>query len=116
MTAGKLRERVAFEKRDPIDDGYGNEQSGEWAEQFEVWGRVLPLKGSEAVMADRLSGRQPVVVQVRYSDTTAAVEPGWRARVKTGPMIGKLLNITGAANMDERTRYLDILAVAGTGQ
>lgn len=110
MPAGELRERVAFDARLEIEDGYGNEE-GDFAERIAgVAARIQPLKGGERVLADRLTGVQPFVIRVRYSAMAAAIDPGWRARnLRTGDVYA----ITAAANMDETRRYLDILATRG---
>lgn len=110
MPAGELRERVAFGVRQTIDDGYGNPVSGDFLEQFTTAARIQPLKGGERVMADRLSGVQPCVIRVRYSLRAMEIAPGWQAR---DVRKGTVFNITGAANMDEKRKYIDILATAG---
>lgn len=110
MSAGELRERVAFDRRDVVDDGYGNTVSGDWREQFVVWARIRPLKGGEGVQAARLAGSQPVVIRVRLSSSTKQISADWRAR---DARMGTLFNITSMANMDEKGAYLDILATSG---
>jgi len=110
MTAGEMRERVAFDRRTTVDDGYGNPVTGPFVEQFVVDARISPLKGGEAVMADRLTGRQPVIIKVRWSAATAQIHPGWQARdVRKGTPF----NVTDIANRDEKKIYFDVLAVAG---
>jgi len=110
MPAGQLRERVAFDLRTTVDDGYGNPVTGPFVEQFVAPARIMPLRGGEAVMADRLTGRQPVIITVRYSDAAMQIHPGWQAR---DVRKGTVFNVTGAANMDEKKIYIDVLAVAG---
>lgn len=108
--AGELRERVAFDQRVELDDGYGN-TVGNFVEQFAVSARVRPLKGSEAVQAARLAGQQPVVITVRMSRQVRGVGPHWRAR---NTRTGAVYAITAPpANMDERGAFLDILATVG---
>jgi len=109
MSAGELRERVAFERREDVDDGYGN-VNGQWVEQFVTAARIQPLKGGEAVQADRLAGKQPVIIRVRYAEATNAVDTSWRAR---NTRTGTVYNLRSAANMDEHRRYIDFLAEAG---
>jgi SPP1 family predicted phage head-tail adaptor len=109
MSAGELRDLVAFERRDELDDGYGN-VDGAWVEQFRTAARIQPLKGGEAVQAARLAGTQPVVIRVRYCAAARSVAPAWRARdVRSGT----IYNLRSAANMDEHRRYIDFLADAG---
>lgn len=104
-----LRERIAFEQRADVSDDYGNVK-GEWLERFTLWARVMPLKGGESVVAERMQGSQPVVIRVRHSIQSARVDGGWRAR---DTRTGRTYNITSAANMDERREFIDMLATAG---
>lgn len=109
MSSGTLRHRIAFECRTPAEDGYGNVR-GSWTLQFTAWARVTPLKGNETVVAERLQGNQPVVIRVRFSDQAFRIAPDWRAR---DARTGCTYNITAAANMDEKRRFIDVLAVSG---
>jgi head-tail adaptor len=84
MTAGRLRHRLRFEKHAVVDDGAGNEQSGEW---MTVYGPaeagIDPLRGGESVMAARLGGTQPVIVTVRACAATLAITPDGHRAVDT---------------------------------
>lgn len=106
----QLRERVAFDKLgEAVSDSLGNVQTT-WAEQFVTAARITPRLGGEAVMAARLSGRQPVTITIRSSAASELIAPDWRARdVRTG----KIYNIRSIANVDERHRQFDILAEEG---
>lgn len=108
--AGALSEIVAFESRAVIDDGMGNEISGDWTERFRANARIQPIKGGESVIADRLQGTQPVVVRVRYEPQTMAVNTDWRVRDSRA---GTIYQIKSSANMDEKRRYIEFLAIAG---
>ncbi len=111
--AGSLRERVAFERRDAAVDGYGNTVGEAWTTVAVCAAQVIPIKGGEEVLASRLAGRQPVIIRVRSSSETRSVTTDMRARdVRSGVAY----DITAVADMDGRRRYLDIMAVAGTGQ
>src|SRR5690606_16918032 len=80
--AGALRERLHFQRRADGDDGMGGTipGAGELATEFTVSAALRPLRGSEAVMADRLGGKQPYVVTVRYSQQMLEVTPAWRLK------------------------------------
>lgn len=109
MRAGRLRERLAFERRADIDDGSGN-TVGQFQEVFQRAARVQPLKGSEAVQGQRLAGIQPVVISVRCCSMVSQVTTAWRVRdVRSG----EIYNLTSSANMDERGKYMDFLATSG---
>lgn len=83
IEAGKLRERVTFDRRiDTNPDApadYGNVVS-EWVQQFTCAAEYIHLRGSETVMAGRLQGRHPQVVRVRSSSLTRQVATDWRVR------------------------------------
>lgn len=111
MSAGELRERLLFQERRTIpDDGYGNRE-GNWRVMFETRARVRPLVGSETVIASRLAGLQPYRLTVRSNETTRQITPGWRAVDSRDT--SRIFNITAIANMDERSKYLDIMAQTG---
>lgn len=112
MSAGELREMMAFDKRAIIQDDYGNDVVGDFAEQFRVPARVKPMVGigSEQVQAARLSGTQPVIIRVRQTSQTSLIGTDWQAR---DARKGTLYNIRSSANLDEHGIYLDILATAG---
>ena len=83
MPAGMMRERVSLDRRietnpDAPND-FGNVVA-DWQEQGEVWAEFIHLRGGEAVIAGRLSGRHPVVVRVRSSALTRSVTTDWRIR------------------------------------
>jgi head-tail adaptor len=111
MSAGELRELIAFDVRQVVLDAYGNERST-FVEQFQRPARVQPLRGGEAVQQSRLEGIQPVLIIVRYDPQTILVQVSWQARdVRRGTIYA----IQSVANMDEHRAYLDILATTGRG-
>lgn len=111
MSAGELRERVAFETRTSQSDSYGNEVGG-FLEQFRRPARIQPYKGfgNEAVQAARLTGTQPMIIRVRYDSSTSIVNSDWRVRDLT---TGTVYNIRSSANMDEHRAYIDFLCESG---
>ena len=109
MTAGKLRDRVTFGARAVVDDGYGNEVSGQFEDRFTVWGGITYLRGSEAVIAARLEGRQPAVVRVRVSTQTRQVTTDWRV---TKPRWKSPANVRSVIETEDRA-YLDITVETG---
>lgn len=80
FAAGQLRERIAFDARGEVDDGYGNITSGPWAEQFRTRGEFIFIHGSETVMAGRLESHEAIVVRVRANDTTRTITTDWQMR------------------------------------
>jgi head-tail adaptor len=78
--AGQLTELVAFDKREEVDDGYGNTVSGPWVEQFRHPAKFIRLRASETVMAGRLQSRASVVVQLRACADTKSIGTDWQMR------------------------------------
>lgn len=75
--AGRLRERVRFERRQETGDGHGTEEGG-WVPHYECAAGFIHLQGGEDVVASRLSGVQPIVVTVRACRLVAAVTEAFR--------------------------------------
>jgi SPP1 family predicted phage head-tail adaptor len=112
MSAGMLRERLAFERRATGDDGYGNEGPfGDWERQFECHAGARPLRGSETVIAARLQGVQPYILTVRMSSNTRQVDASWRAVDLNDPK--RIFNIKTAADPDGKNRWIEMLAETG---
>lgn len=117
--AGELRERVTFEKRTAVDDGYGN-MSGDWAGAFlddsspqvnkQFAARIKPARGGESIQAARLAGHQPVLITVRSTVNTRTITTDWRVRDVHKDV---LYNIRSIVNSDERNFYLDMECDSG---
>lgn len=100
--AGHLRERVWLDQRGLDANG---DRKGAWETVTTVWARIVRLKGSEPVIAQRLEGVQPAVITVRSSPITRAITTAWRAvDVRTG----QEFNIQ-AVTPDEKRKFIDIL-------
>ncbi|WP_028753714.1 head-tail adaptor protein [Rhizobium leucaenae] len=107
----RLREKLHFQVRALVDDGFGNEVSGDFATQFTAAAELIPLTGSEPVIAARLTGVQPYIIRVRSHVAARAVATAWRAVDARNP--SRLFNITSAANIDEKNAYIDMMATQG---
>ncbi|QKK18646.1 head-tail adaptor protein [Rhizobium indicum] len=108
--AGKLREKLLFQRRAIVDDGFGNE-SGDWETEFTAAAELIPLKGGEPVMAARLSGVQPFIIKIRGCNAARSVTPAWRAVDARNP--ARLFNITAAVDPDNKNAWIDIMATQG---
>lgn len=75
--AGPLREVLIAQRREDVEDDYGNTQ-GQWVEQCRFSASVEARGGGEAVIAGRLQGTVTYIVTCRYSVAAAAVRPDWR--------------------------------------
>lgn len=81
MKSGDLTERVTLSRRietnpDAPND-YGNTVS-DWVEQGTVWAQYIHLRGGEAVIAGRLTGRHPQIIRIRASALTRQVAADWK--------------------------------------
>ncbi len=82
--AGKLDYRAAFDAPTSTDNGGGGTVLG-WQQRLHCWAGFRFLRRGETVQAARLQGRQPVVVTIRASDASAAIDTDWRMRdIRTG--------------------------------
>lgn len=106
--AGKLRDKLLFQRREIVDDGFGNEQSGEWETKFTAAADLIPLKGGEPVLASRLSGVQPYIIRIRSCSDAREVTPAWRAVDARNQ--SRMFNITAAVDPDNKNAWLDIMA------
>ncbi|MCV0396959.1 MAG: head-tail adaptor protein [Rhizobiaceae bacterium] len=106
--AGELYEKVAFDRLEAIDDGYGGTVD-QWTEQFTRRAGYTRLRGTEPVMAARLEGKQPTVIRVRVDSETRQITTDWRARDARS---GEAFNIRSIARTNDR-RWFDILAESG---
>lgn len=111
MAAGKLKQKLHFQTRAMVDDGAGNEQAGDWETQFTEMAELIPLKGSESVIASRLAGVQPYIVRVRSNSSTRTIETGWRALDARN--MRRALNIRSIADFAQDNAYLDMMADDG---
>ena len=109
--AGKLRNRLHFQRRAVIDDGFGNEQAGDWETRFDAFAEFIPLRGGEPVIAARLTGVQPFVVRIRSNPTSREVTTAWRIVDARRP--NRVLNITSIADPDNKNDWLDMMATEG---
>ncbi|MCV2877605.1 phage head closure protein [Sedimentimonas flavescens] len=79
MTAGLLRERVAFDAETLAPDGYGG-QARAWAEVHECAAAFKYQRGQEAVEAGGLTGTATFKVKVRACAATKALTASHRMR------------------------------------
>ena len=110
-SAGDLRGRIHFQRREVVDDGFGNEVSGQFETQFTVAAGFKPLRGTEAVQASRLEGVQPSVVTVRQSHQTRQVTPEWRMVDARNPE--RIFNISAISDPDQKRQWFEILGKEG---
>jgi head-tail adaptor len=105
-TASDLRHRIAFDKREEIDDGLGNTQ-GAFVNQFVTSAAIRAKLGGERVTADRLTGTNTVNITVRQSSITRAIRTDWQARDVNE---GITYAITSIIDPTDEGAWLEILA------
>lgn len=103
-----LHYALAFDAPTQTPDGSGGTDAG-WAERYACRAHLRFLRGSEAVIAARLEGRQPVVASIRACDAARAITPAWRMRDARN---GTVYNIRAIAPSDDR-RWVEITAESG---
>lgn len=103
--SGRLYHKVAFDAPTETTNGYGGVVKG-WEEATQARAEIQFLRGGEIVQAARLQGRQPVVVRVRYNNTTAMIETSWRMRDLRTSIV---YNIRSILRTDDR-QWLEITA------
>lgn len=109
--AGKLREKLLFQRRAVVDDGFGNEVAGDWETQFTAAADLIPLRGGEPVLAARLTGVQPFIIRIRSCIAARAVNTAWRA--VDARQTSRVFNITAAVDPDNKNAWIDMMATQG---
>lgn len=110
-SAGRQREKLHFQRRAIVDDGMGNEVSGDFATVFTDFAELVPMRGSEPVQAARLTGVQPYIVRIRSYAASREVTPAWRALDARNDK--RVLNIRTVTNPDQKSAWLELLVDDG---
>lgn len=111
MTSGAMREKLNFQVRANIQDPYGNPQAGDFQTVYTCAAELIPLKGSEPVIASRLSGVQPFIIRIRSCVAARAITTAWRAVDARNP--SRIFNLRSVANFDQKSDWLDFMADNG---
>ena len=104
---GKLRHRIAIEVESAATDSYGG-QLDPWASPrvvARVWARIEPLRGREQLRGMQLESRVTHRVVIRHRSD---VGPANRLRFGT-----RLFNIRAVIDVEERSRWLELLCEEG---
>jgi SPP1 family predicted phage head-tail adaptor len=109
MRAGDLRKRITFQQRSASVDGYG-QQVTTWTDMFTVWAEIEALTARELFAAQSVQSEATHMITVRYRTEFAnpSVTNGYR--IAYG---GRIFNISGATDPDERKRTIKITAAEG---
>lgn len=109
--AGELRHRVRFQRRQAVEDGYGNTEGG-WADlDISRACSMTPTRGGEDVQAARLTGKASWDIWVRSDSGTRTLSTGDRAIDARDP--SRIFNIAFIGDMDGNRTWLLIQATTG---
>ena len=107
IRACDLRHTIVIQAENPTEDAGGG-QTDPWASPTTVAtvrACIVPLRGSEALRSMQLEDKVSHRITVRWR---SGITP--KMRIKFGT---RLFNIRSAINVEERSRWLEILADEG---
>lgn len=107
ICAGSLRHKISLQQYILYDDGMGGQQEI-WDEYAEVWARISPLSGTEAVVGMQLQDSISHDILLRYRDDVKA-----KHRVVYE---GREFNIRSVIDIEERKRFLQLRCEEGVAQ
>ena len=76
---GALRDRLHFQKRGTVDDGWGNAlPGGPFETVFTADCNLMSRQGKEEIVAQQLTGVQPFMLTARWSQRMVGVTNAWQ--------------------------------------
>jgi SPP1 family predicted phage head-tail adaptor len=109
MQSGQLRKRVVFQQRSTSLDGYG-QQLTTWTDMFTAWAEIEALTARELFAAQAVQSESTHKITVRYRPEFANPTATNALRITYQ---GRIFNISGATDPDERKRTVSIMAAEG---
>jgi SPP1 family predicted phage head-tail adaptor len=109
MQAGQLRKRILIQSPPTGQNAYG-EPLTTWADVATVWAEITPLSARELFAAQAVQSETSHKITVRYRAEFANPKTVAGMRVVHS---GRIFNITGAINIDERNRTVELSATEG---
>lgn len=111
MGAGQLRDRFTIQRNMATPDWTGHPAEPDWQDQFTVWGGIQFMRGGEAVIAARLTARQPAILTIRNSSQSRGILPSDRVK---DARTGEIFNIREQPRVSKDNRgFLEVLIEAG---
>ncbi|PUA17267.1 phage head closure protein [Glaciimonas sp. PCH181] len=109
MRAGDLLHRITLQQRSTAADSLG-QQATTWSDLFTIWAYIESLTARELLAAQAVQSEVNHRITVRYRAEFAnpISVAAMRAIYK-----GRYFNISGALNLDERNRTIELLASEG---
>jgi len=99
---GELNRQVIVEQRSTTRGTMG-EEIDSWTTYKRIWSKVLPIRGQEAAIARRETGKLETKFWFRYFSGLTL-----KMRLNMG---GRYFDIVSIANLEERGRFLEVTAV-----
>lgn len=109
FTPGQLNQRITVQRRSDQPDGFGNVKGGWVTVGSGIPAGISPMKGGEAVRAQRLEAVRNYEIVTRSCGMTRTLKSSDRL---TNQRTGETYNIRHIANLDERDRWLIFTVVA----
>ena len=113
MRSFDLRDKVRFERRAEVADGFGNFE-GDWRSLGEARASLNPTRGGETVIAGRLQGKASWDLWVQSSALTRSVSPGDRVVDVRDPR--RVFNIRWSGDLDGDRRWLLVQLEQGVAE
>lgn len=104
MRAGDLRRQIDLQTRATAQDTFGG-QSTTWTTAYTVWAQITPLTGRELLAAQAVRSEVTHTITVRWR--TELADPMALAAMRA-LYNGRIFNIHGARNLDERNRTIEL--------
>jgi SPP1 family predicted phage head-tail adaptor len=112
-SASDLRFKVRFDRQVETSDPAGGILTA-WQTQFTRRADIKPMRGSEPVIAQRLTGVQPVLIIVRSDSLTRTIESSWRAVEMVDDQPVRYFALKTAEDMERERQFITMVAEAGT--
>lgn len=104
MRAGRLYQRITFQRRDGTKDAFGTEDQNTWADLVTVWGACEPIAGREFFAAQQVNSEITARITIRYSSDVSVVTTKDRASC-----LGKLYDIRNIIDPNLRHKELQLM-------
>lgn len=109
--AGDLRDSFTIQRDMATPDWSGHPGEPDWKDQFTIWGNITFMRGGEAVIAARLTARQPAILTIRNSVSARTILPSDRV---INARTGEIFNIREQPRVSRDNRgMLEVLIEAG---
>lgn len=109
MQPGALNKRLTLERPNTGQDASGAPLTG-FTTVGEVWARISPIKGNEAITADQTLATMDVRILIRHSQQLFDLGFNEKWRCVYGPLT---FNIVSIAHVDYANRAVELMCKTG---